>query len=402
MIQFRATADSVLRQIDALLAEPGLPARAALAGQQLRQRLASPIRIAILGRKGSGKSQLLNLIAGDRLLPDGIDLPNTEVRFGAARRASLVDGAGRETPLPFADLRRLGRQAGDALLRVEAPLPVLSTLTLIEVAARDTAEEERAAVLWAGARADVVIWCSQEFNAAERWLWSSVPDRLKDHGFLAVTKADELIRSGALHALIEDLDTIVTEEFHSLVPVATLQGLAALCRPGGVDKDALAASGSEALIAALLSHVDQGRRADLDAALLFLNRFGKGAVPEDAAAGAALPPAPVPAAMPEPASEAATTGTLVAAIDILRGCGESLGAQVREDAEAEAVLEGCAQAVQAVADMLEPGPEDLRDEALEVADRLVLLGLERTEGAAADAVTLLLQLRRDMSLAVAA
>jgi energy-coupling factor transporter ATP-binding protein EcfA2 len=401
MMQLRATADSVLPQLDAALAEPGLPARAALAGQQLRNRLVSPIRVALLGHKGSGKTQLLNLIAGDRLLPEGAILPNAEVCFGAERRATLLDGSGRATPLPFADLHRIGPQDPGALLRIEAPLPVLSTLTLIEVAARDTAEAERAAVLWAGSRADVVVWCSQEFGAAERWLWSSMPDRLKDHGFLVLTKADELIRSGALSGRIAELEDIVAEEFHSLVPVATLQGLAALCGSGGVDKDALAASGAEALISALLSHVDQGRRADLDAALLFLNRFGKGAMPVDASGDPSeSPAAPTPVASSAPPKP--DTDAVIAAIDILRGCGESLLQQVNEAAEPEAVLEGCAQAAQAVADMLEPGPADLREEALEVSDRLVLLGLERTEAAAADAVTLLLQLRRELVPAKAA
>lgn len=404
MIQLRATAESVLQPLDAVLAEPGLPARAALAGRQLRERLVSPIRVAILGQKGSGKTQLLNLIAGDRLLPEGAGLPNTEVRFGDMRRAVVVEDGGAETPVPFADLRRIDLH-GATLLRIEAPLPVLSTLTLIEVAARETAEDERAAVQWAGSQADVVIWCSQDFSHAERWLWSSMPDRLKDHGFLALTKADELIRAGALGTRIAELEDIVAEEFHSLVPVATLQGLTALCGTGEVDRDALAASGAEALISALLSHVEQGRRADLDAALLFLSRFGKGPVPADPRREAKADPEPSPvSAAPEasPVRPGPDAPAIDAAIDILRGCGESLGRQVDAVAEPEAVFEGCAQAAQAVADMLEPGPAALRDEALEVADRLVLLGLERTETAAADAVTLLLQLRRDIAQAQAA
>jgi hypothetical protein len=413
MILMRDTAESVQPALDRLLEDPGLPARAALAGRQLRERLSSPIRVAILGGKGSGKSQILNLIAGERLLPDGASLPDTEVRFGPERRYLLVDGNGEETPVRPADLMRLGQSAAP-LLRIEAPLPVLSTLTLIEVAARDTAPEERAAVKWAAARADVVVWCSQTFDQAERWLWSSMPDRLKDHGFLALTKADELMRTGTLADRIAELADVVADEFHSLVPVATLQGLAALTRAGGVDHDALGASGAEALIAELLAHVEQGRRADLDAALLFLNRYGAASLPgqpvpaaaaeaEEPAQPAAPDPAPpsadVPvAAVPEPADPDVLRG----AIEILRECGGSLARQMDADGRTEAVLEGCAQAAQAVADMLESGPAPLFDEALDVSERLVLLGLEGDEMAAADAVTLLLQLRRDLGQAMAA
>lgn len=419
MILMRDTAESVQPALDRLLEDPGLPARAALAGRQLRERLSSPIRVAILGGKGSGKSQILNLIAGERLLPDGASLPDTEVRFGPERRYLLVDENGEETAVRPADLMRLGQGAAP-LLRIEAPLPVLSTLTLIEVAARDTAPEERAAVKWAAARADVVVWCSQTFDQAERWLWSSMPDRLKDHGFLALTKADELIRTGTLVDRIAELADVVAEEFHSLVPVATLQGLAALTRPGGVDHEALGASGAEALIAELLAHVEQGRRADLDAALLFLNRYRAAAVPDDPPnapmagppaeapgptraadpVGVLLPPEPVPQAQAEP--DPADPDVLRGAIEILRECGGSLARQMDADGQTEAVLEGCAQAAQAVADMLESGPAPLFDEALDVSERLVLLGLEGDEGAAADAVTLLLQLRRDLGQAMAA
>lgn len=408
MIQLRPTAESVVPHLAGALRSAALPARAALAGQQLLERLTSPIRVAILGYPGSGKSELLNLIAGERIIPAGAQLPSVELRFGNRRRMALVDSEGEETPLAGSDFGRIGQDAA-ALLRIEAPLPVLSTLTLIEVATRGTAEEERAGVQWAASRADVVIWCSQAFTPAERWLWSAMPDRLKDHGFLVLTKADELVRNGTLGRTIAGLEDIVAEEFHSLVPVATLQGLAALLSPAGIDREALAASGAEALVSALLAHVEQGRRADLDAALLFLSRFGAGAPLPHADVETAAPAPDMPAAaVEEPAPRSAppapaSAETAARALDILRGAAGSLGEVLDGDGSAEHILEGCAQAAQAVADTLDPADlPELHDEATEVAEMLVLLGLERSDTAAADAVTLLLQLRRDIGLAQAA
>jgi energy-coupling factor transporter ATP-binding protein EcfA2 len=412
MIQLRPTAESVAPHLASALRTAALPARAALAGQQLLDRLTSPIRIAILGHQGSGKSQLLNLIAGERIIPPDTALPSVELRFGPQRRITLLDADGHETPHPPGGIRTIGRDAA-ALVRIEAPLPVLSTLTLIEVSTRGTAEEERAAIQWTASRADVVIWCTQDFTPAERWLWSAMPDRLKDHGFLVLTKADELIRDGTLGPRIAALDDIVAEEFHSLVPVATLQGLAALLAPHGIDREALAASGAEALTAALLAHVEQGRRADLDAALLFLSRFGIGAAlpqaPDETLALSEPEPSPEPAPAPEiaafpaPAAPAQPGDAVARALDVLRGTAGSLRERLGEDGQAEHILEGCAQTAQAVADMIDPATlPSLHDEALEVAEMLVLLGHERSETAAADAVTLLLQLRRDLSLAQAA
>lgn len=412
MIQLRPTVESVCPHLEAVLAAPSLPARAALSGQQLLERLTSPIRITILGHPGSGKSQLLNLIAGERIVPEGARLPSLELRFGPERRLTLIDAEDRETPRAYEDLARIG--VDDArLVRIEAPLPVLSTLTLTEVSTTGTAEEERAGVHWASARSDVVIWCSQAFTMAEQWLWSAMPDRLKDHGFLVLTKADELIRAGVLEQRLAELDDIVAEEFHSLVPVATLQGLDALCSAQGTDREALAASGADALMSALLAHVEQGRRADLDAALMFLSRFGAGA--RAAGPAEASPPAPQPGmdavaslprtvSAPLPAPPVEPDGEAIArSLDILRGCAGTLRDKIGEDGQVEDILEGCAQAAQAVADTLDPvSHSDLHDEAAEVAEMLVLMGLERSDAAAADAVTLLLQLRRDLNYAEAA
>jgi GTP cyclohydrolase II len=100
---------------------------------------------------------------------------------------------------------------------------------------------------------------------------------------------------------------------------------------------------------------------------------------------------------------------LASAVETLRDCGQALELRIGDADADEDLLEGCAQAAQAVAELLEPLAEDgagavveLHEEALEVSETLVLLGLERTGTAAADAVTLLLQLRRDIACARAA
>jgi hypothetical protein len=123
--------------------------------------------------------------------------------------------------------------------------------------------------------------------------------------------------------------------------------------------------------------------------------------PETATAPALEPAPPAPAAGHTVPAEAGDA--VLRALDILRGCAGTLRDRLGEAGHDDEVLEGCAQAAQAVADTLDPvtAPR-LHDEAMEVAEMLVLYGLERSEAAAADAVTLLLQLRRDLVAAQAA
>lgn len=428
MMETAPTAESVLPHLERALANPSIPARAHIAGRQLLERMTSPVRVVVTGHPGSGKSQLLNLLAGERVIPDGSRLPSVELTHGPERKLTVQFADGTRQERPWGDLGALDRD-DVTLAHLEAPLPILRTLSLTEVVTGGTAEDERDGVLWAADRADIVLWCSQEFTPAEQWLWSALPERLKDHGFLILTKADALIRTGELASRIAALEDIVAEEFHSLVPVATLQGLNALLADGGPDADALAASGADALSNMLLRHVEQGRRADLDAALMFLSRFG---VDQHLRPGPAERPAPVrepaEAAAPPVETVAAETEVTVAAdappapeepqdkthgafeqapelrsaLEVLASCGSAAA----ERGDPETVLERCVDGAQAVADILESRPEEafhaLHETALEVADRLVLIQLEASGEAAADAATLLLQLRRDIALASAA
>lgn len=421
MIEAAPTIESILPHLERALANPSIPARAHMAGRQLLDRLTSPIRVVVTGHPGSGKSQIINLLAGERIVPEGSSLPSLALRYGAHRTLTVHQADGTTATRPFGDLAAL-RRSDVGLVTIEAPLDVLQSLSLTEVVTGGTAEGERDGVLWAAERADIVLWCSLEFTPAEQWLWSAMPERLKDHGFLVLTKADTLIRSGLLEQRIAELEDIVAEEFHSLVPVATLQGLNALLADGGPDADALSASGAAALKDALARHVEQGRRADLDAALMFLSRFGSGQTADPAP----LPPRPAPmpeadppataahdARAPEPPSVAwaaepdpsplpvAEPDAPRTAIDLLTACARDLGDAACDADRAQVVLAQCSEAAQSVCDALEDGPAALHDEALDICDKLILMQQERSDEAAADAVTLLLQLRRDLALTTA-
>ena len=122
--------------------------------------------------------------------------------------------------------------------------------------------------------ADIVLWCGQTFGAADLALWSKMPDRLKDHSFLVVTKADSLAAQGQLQSTLAVLRDVSAEEFLQVFPVATLQGLAASDPNMTNAASAIRASGAEALKTAILRQIALARGAVRDGVLVFLDRYG--------------------------------------------------------------------------------------------------------------------------------
>jgi hypothetical protein len=257
----------------------------------------------------------------------------------------------------------------------------------------------------------MLLWCTQDFGGAVPMLWSHVPDPLKDHAFLVLTKADQLHRERVLTQRMADLEDVVADEFHSLFPVAAQQGLAALSasppNPGG-----FAASGGRALAAAIHRHVDLGRRADRDNARLFLSRHGFAQQVPPAA-----PPLPAPApgpaaAAPSPApAQAAAPGRPPAPVPLRQRLLARLQAGAAElddlpdtpPAEAIAeILSVCSDTADSLAamfsgaEMQDPELADLYQDIEEVAEMVLLMRIEANATAAADAVTLMLQLRRSL------
>ena len=93
------------------------------------------------------------------------------------------------------------------------------------------------------------------------------------------------------------------------------------------------------------------------------------------------------------------------ALDMLQGCAEDLmqGPPTGDDDSADRVLERCAQTAEDLAALLagtdgaDPVFRAFRDDANEGEQMLLLLRLERGETAAEDALTVLLQMKKDMA-----
>ena len=74
--------DTVIERLEGALEADTLPKAAQDYARHLVRRLSQPVRVSVLGFPGSGKSQLVNMFLGEALIPEGAQLPTTEIAYG--------------------------------------------------------------------------------------------------------------------------------------------------------------------------------------------------------------------------------------------------------------------------------------------------------------------------------
>lgn len=404
-----ASADQVMHRLHRALEEGALPPQGRKIGAQLMAQLHRPARVAVIGLPGAGKSRLINLLIGADLMPDYGTLSVVELGHGPAPRTqiTLADGtiAHRDGLADPADIP-------PSAIRVSVQLchEALRGRSFAEINLAGPSSAQASALDWMAGHTDLALWCSTGFDERERALWSAVPERLKDHSFLALTRADRLFMRGELDAQLSRLAPIVAEEFRALFAVATLQAAAA--RQDGAIRDARLwrSSGGMALVEGIETQLAQARSADLDHASLLLERF-KAPLVQAAA------PGPTPRAEVAPAGDLGVTrrggdrteAVIRRALGVLRGCAEELiaaGGTARPDAR-EHILDRCGATASDLVGLLRQqgegagGLDALRRDIIEGERMLAELRLEPGERALEDSLTLLLQMKKDLGERIA-
>jgi hypothetical protein len=385
-----------------LLAAGHLPAKAEATARQLCDRLDKPVRVTLLGKKAVGKSTLRDFLAGAPVLPDRLRLPTLEL--------SYADQAGVTCTLPDGSTRIM---AGDDLAAVAAlspvfvqlrlPLPSLQRITILDIAGPDDTTALHRASRWAATRSDIILWCSDNFDDGEQAIWATMPDTIKDHGFLLMTKADILRARDRLDAMLAQAAMVARDEFHQIMAIATPDAIAARRADGSVDKDALRDSGGLALIGALLKVVDQGKEAARDAAIQLLQHYPPPAAHPAAPVAAPEPPAPIA----EPAPPAAKISVYQQALDHITGQCATLaaGPQPAPAAIITAIVAQLEWVCDALHDPTLPADDSLRATqtmAQDAADLAQLMAMEKRDSAAIEAASLLIQVKHELAARLAA
>ncbi|NHB75914.1 hypothetical protein [Rhodobacter calidifons] len=350
------------RALDRGLLPAGGPAEAA---ERLLERLERPARLALLGLPGSGKSSILNLLVGANVVPETLRLPTIIVQHGTTARmiCTLTDGSTKIVPgSDLADVLPLA----PALVTLEMDLPALKVISLLEVSAGPMEAEQKRAASWAAKRADIVIWCTTSYLPKEQAVWESLPDSVKDNSFMFLTKVDLLGSRQSAAAMHDRVELRAGEEFRQILSVSAKEARAAVPPGGPVNRELFRDSGAAAVIAAIKTRVQSGRRADMDMAELLLARHVEAgelvarrfAEPAGAAAekGPWVPP-PEPAGPAENSEDAAIVDRVRAAAEVSRQGPEAAPPDAAE-AEADA-------SAPEVAGVPEPEPEAVAESELE-------------------------------------
>lgn len=256
------------RLLDRGLLPAGGPAEAA---ERLIERLERPARVALLGLPGSGKSAILNLLAGTVVVPETLRLPTIIVQYGKEPRMLCTLSDGRNEIIPGDNLEN-SLALAPALITLELDLPALKVISLLEIAAGPSEVDQRRAALWAGKRADILIWCTTSYLPKEQLVWEGMPDAFKDNGFLLLTKVDLLGSREAASGMHHRVEQRAGGEFRQVLSISAKEARAATLPSGHVDRDRFRESGAGSVISTIKTRVQSARRADTDTAELILAR----------------------------------------------------------------------------------------------------------------------------------
>ncbi len=377
-----------LHRLHALSESPRLPTRAREQANRLLDRLQSAVRVVLLGPQGVGKSDLLRALIRENVETDP-EAPTVLRHVSRAEKPLAEDGLRNAV---FAD-------------------PALENLEFVDVPFPSEPRRQAAVMGWALGQADVVIWCTQTFGGGEAPFWAGVPDQLKDHSFLVLTRARELIQRGVIDERLGALRSIAEEEFHSLFTVETAPVRACLHRAERVDSQMDSDSGIAALRNALLNLAETGRSAWEDAALLLLGRFNgtlAPQLPEPGAQAAKTPNSvPAPQAVP-PESVPAPDDPVASCLEYIETRSAELSVADGDNEAARVVLDHCLETCEQIAANLAGATGSgsdfpkFQDDIALAADKMLLIAMEDGIGAAADSVTILLQIRRELEIRQAA
>ncbi|MCT2588049.1 GTPase [Actinophytocola gossypii] len=248
-------------------------------------RFAEPLRLAVVGQPGTGRSTLVNALVGDEVAPllvdDGNQVP-TWYRGAAHPRTRVYPAQAPPRDAPMADVDGqphidLEGWRADTLDRivVDWPSPALRALTIIDTPGLDTASDTASDTV--SAEADAVLYLMRHPHEVDLGFLRSI----QDHPIARATPVNALV-------VLSRADEVGGGRIDALTSARRVaRGYRTDARLRGLCQNVLAVSGLLAHAgrtmtddeAAALGALAVAPRAELESALLSADRFAGDAAP---------------------------------------------------------------------------------------------------------------------------
>lgn len=230
------------------------------------QQLSTPTKVVLAGLSGARQYQLSEFFLGTALFDDSTQAkayPPVRVRHGLQERTHSFYG-NEQKAFDGIDLSLAMTGKCPDSIDLEMPNPIVSEIGFSILPAYDSGEDRSGYLITLLNDTEVIIWCSDAvtpWQPAERRLWFTVPDSLKQRSILALTGAEKL-REPEAQNHFEEKCALVSDEFRYLSTISV--DLAKAAAPGGaiVDAQSFASSGGQALLKQLMAMV-QASQADV-------------------------------------------------------------------------------------------------------------------------------------------
>ncbi|MEL6682718.1 MAG: dynamin family protein [Pseudomonadota bacterium] len=188
-------------------------------------------RIALMGEFSAGKSTLSNLLMGARPLPEKVTATRlSPVWMSQGTDAPYrIDVDGSTEPVSIDDLESIPVEETFAI-RLFIDADILSVCDLIDFPG--ISDPNMSSEVWERMlpEVDAVIWCThatQAWRQSEAAVWENMPDAVRKHSILLVTRYDKLTTERDRARVIKRVTRETEGQFSGIYPVSLLQALMA-------------------------------------------------------------------------------------------------------------------------------------------------------------------------------
>jgi hypothetical protein len=209
-------------------------------------------RVALMGEFSAGKSTLLNFLIEENVIPTratATEVPPVWFSHGEGG-TFWVDAEGDSHPIRNDQIGEVPMSA--RYVRVFSKAEILEHCDIVDTPG--ISDPNLAVESWrfAAGVANLVLWCSsatQAWRETERSAWLSLPERLRKHSLLIVTRADKLVAEGDRDKVQRRLARETAELFRDRVFMATPDAVKAKAELAGGETSPLwETSGAAALL----------------------------------------------------------------------------------------------------------------------------------------------------------